>query len=278
MQKILIALLAVALVCMPACGSSSRSSGPAPSGNFILVAFDNDGTLHVIDASTAATISTLATFHNPGTGNEDIGRVSGCIWNPVVAAIWLGMGGNAVCPGCIMALNGTTGEATVVDDTSMSSVPGLAISSANRIFAHEGDSSGFYEFNNTTGVRTSVNATTSGTSGNGLTFGNDGVLYLCSNETLWTIDQTTYDATSVAALSKTGFPTDVSGEVIALATRASDGVIFGIWKDGAGGGGGGADAYLVTIDTTTGAMTYVGTLGGNFDGLAMLPAGSVSMT
>ncbi len=281
MRRLSLFVLGICLASLVvACGDDSRVFGtdPIDNGPITLIAFDREGDLHIVAVSTGAMTQILNTFYDDGMANVDLGRVSGAIYNPVVNKIWMGLGGRtSPCESCILALDISTGEGVFVADGSLDGLdgfPGVAISSANRIFVHEGDSSGLYEVNNTTGEVLEVNSNTGDSSGNGMTFSNDGVFYLASNEKIYTIDQTTFDSTLVAGVSKSGFPTDEHGEIIALTTRPSDGVIFGIWHDGAGGGGGGP-AYLITLAPTTGVMTYIGTMPDKPDGLAFVPTSSL---
>jgi len=278
MRRLSLFVLGVCLASLVvACGDDSRVLGNGP---VTLIAFDREGDLHIVAVSTGAMTEILNTFYDDGMADVNLGRVSGAIYNPVVNKIWMGLGGrDSPCESCILALDIATGEGVFVADGSIGGLdgfPGVAISSANRMFVHEGDSSGLYEVNTTTGEVLEVNSNTgSGSgSGNGMTFSNSGVFYLASGEQIFTIDQTTFDSTLVADVSKSGFPTAEDGEIIALSTRPSDGVIFGIWHDGAGGGGGG-DAYLITLAPTTGVMTYIGTMPGKPDGLAFVPTTSL---
>jgi hypothetical protein len=269
-------LTALTLFALAGCGGGEDGGGA--STNTFLVAFSANGTLRFLDPATGAATGALVTSYFNGTNTVPLGRVSSCIYNAAAGEIWVGMGGrNTVCDGCIMRLNGTSGAASMVSNPGLRGVPGLAISSTNRLFMHEGDNPGLYEIDNVTGATMQVAASAGGNKGNGMTFGADGAFYLCSDGGLYVVEQVTFVASLIAALTKAGFPTDIAGQVVAMATRPSDGAVFAIWKDSAGGGGMGADAYLVTVDTTSGLMTYVGTLPGSFDGLAFLPGASLGM-
>jgi len=264
-------------VALAACGGGSSGNGGGATGPVTLIAFDRQGDLHVVDPADGSSSEALDTFYDPGGGAVDIGRVSGAIYNPVTGRIWMGTGADGLpCGSCILALDVLTGEGVLVADNSppMNAIPGMAISGDNRIFVHEGDGDGLFEVDSTSGEPTLVNATTDGTSGNGVTFSPAGALYLASDETLFTVDLVSFDATEVAGLTKSGFPADESGEIVCMTTRPSDGKLFAIFKNGAGVGGGG-DAYLVTVDPATALMTYVGTMTENFDGLAFVPTDSL---
>jgi hypothetical protein len=257
------------------CDSSGGGNGG--SSDQALIAFSRTGDMYVVDSTDASTNLFLNTFFDDG-GAVDVGPVSGSIYNPVTEKIWMGLGGNnSPCSSCILALDLGTGEGEFVADGSdagQNGFPGIAISNDNRIFVPEGDSNGLFEINNTTGASTQVSSTTDGTSGGGMTYSSDGALYLAADERVYEVNQTNFDASEVAALTKTGFPTDAFGQIISMTTRESDGVIFGIWRDGAGTGAVGP-AYLVTLTPTSGVMTYRGTMDSRYDGLAFVPSGSL---
>lgn len=248
---------------------------PAPSSQ-ILIAADREGEIYAVDPATGADTLLLDTFISVTRGGGDVGVISAMIYDPVRDELLAGTGGEAVCEGCISIVETATGETDTLWDLSVDlhAVPDLAIRPADGVFlVHEADGSGLYGIDPMTGVVAEINPATPDQSGNGLTFAVDGTLYLASNEDLYTVDPVTGDATLVASCTYTGFPAFVgaSQTIGSLTTRAEDGTVFGILKDG-GGVGGGGPTFLVTVNLATAEITHVGQNTQKLDGLAFVPS------
>ncbi len=242
-----------------------------------LVAADRNGHIYRVDEATGAETLVRSTSMSDGaSGTMPIGVVSSMSWIPSTDAWWLGTGGSAVCDACILTLNSTTGLGTLLQQvTSLRALPGLAVHPATgRIYTFEGDSGGFlYELNATTGALSTVmSGLNEGSSGKGTTFSNSGLLYVAGDNRLTRIDVSQLTAQLVGTFTFVGFPTlvDPTPTIGEMATRASDGVVFGILQDG-GGGGNLTATYLVTIDLTTAVVTNVGVNTNRLDGLAYVP-------
>ena len=252
------------------------------AGNFVLIAFDNAGDLFTLDETTAAESFRLNTFYTPpGMPTQDLNRVSASTYVPARGEVWLGLGGNSACPACIMLLNMVTGEATLLFDNSgiNSAIPGLALRpSDGAIFTTEADGGGFRGINNVTGEATNINSNTASGSGNGLTFADPSeTLYLAEGSSpgrLCTINPATgVDAVVASIVYPPGFAAADPG-IVAMTTRPSDGVVFVLIKDGAGGGGT-KDTFLGTLNLATGEVTIISMTTSKMEGLAFVPKSMV---
>jgi hypothetical protein len=256
---------------------SATTTVTAPPESLILIAADREGEIYAIDPATGAGMLLLDTFIDDGLrAPVDLGPVSSMIANRLTGDLWVGMGGSssAFCEGCILVLDTMTGEATSLNDTTFSGngVAGMAQRESDGVvFAGEGDDDNFHRVDGTTGAATEVATSGIGDwSGRGLTFANDGTLYMAADDSLYTIDPDIPQSTSVGVITYTGFPTFSTStiDVISLTTRAEDGVVFGILKDGGSTG----DTYLVTVNLATAEVTNVGLTTVWMDGLAFVPA------
>ena len=251
-------------------------------GTFILIAFDNAGDLFTLDETTAAESFRLDTFATPpGMPAQDLNRVSASTYVPARGEVWLGLGGNSVCRGCIMLLNMVTGEATLLFDNSStnSAIPGLALRpSDGAIFTTQADGSGFFSIDNVTGETTEINSSTASGTGNGLTFADPNeTLYLAEGSNpgrLCTVDPATgVDAFVTNIVYPPGFGAADPG-IVAMTTRPTDGVVFVLVKDGAGGGGT-KDTFLGTFNLATGEVTIIAMTTTKMEGLAFVPSNLV---
>lgn len=127
--------------------------------------------------------------------------------------------------------------------------------------------------NSSTGAETDI-ATITGSlynAGNALAISSSGTLYF-AEKSLYTLNPSTGAATTIATLSN--LPTGcTSGKQVANALKfSSSGTLYGVFNCGSSGSG---PNYLVTINTTTGAMTTVGQTQNGLDGIAFVTVPSV---
>jgi hypothetical protein len=271
--------LALALIpLIAACGSDSTG----PEDNLppvTLVAADRDGDIYTINETTGAETLIITTTTQNSTGAMvDVGVVSSMLWVPSTESWWIGTGGRtAECQGCIQTLDPATGVATTLKaDASFSSgVSGLSIHpTTGVIYSFQSDGTNdMYEVNPTTGVfsvlHSGLNMNNGGT---GTTFTSDGTIYVAPRGELYTVNIATGTPTLIGAMTYTGFPTftETSQTIGSMATRPSDGVVFGILKDG-GNIGTLQPTFLVTVNLTTAEITNVGQHSELMDGLAFVP-------
>jgi len=269
----------LALLLLPllvACGSDSTAPEEDESGPVTLVAADRDGNVYTINESTGAETFLIGTSTSDGAGGMvDVGVVSSMLWVESTGKWWLGTGGNAECDGCIQTLDPATGVATTLSQPGPTGISGLAIHpTTGAIYTWESDSTDeLYELNPVTGLASLLYGSLGlDSGGTGTTFSNDGTLYVAAFRDLATINLATGDTDVVGTMTYTGFPTFVNASqtIGAMTTRPSDGVVFGLLKDG-GRSGTLQPTYLVTINLTTAEVTNVGQQGELMDGLAFIP-------
>jgi len=271
-----LALPALALIPLIA-GCGSDSTAPNEDGPPVtLVAADRAGDIYTIDEATGAETFIIPTTTQDATGAMvDVGVVSSMLYVPSTGLWWLGTGGNAECQGCIQTLNPTTGVATTLIQPGLRGIPGLAIHpTTGAIYSWEGDSTDeLYEFDAVTGVPdTLFTGLPMPSSGTGTTFSTGGALYVAADDELWEMNPATGVPTLIDQFTFAGFPAfgSASQTIGSMATRPSDGVVFGILKDG-GGVNATQVTYLVTISLTDAVVTNVGPQSELMDGLAYVP-------
>ena len=259
---------------LAACGSDSTGPEESPA---TLVAADRDGDIYTINETTGAATFIINTTTANSTGTMvDVGVVSSMLWVESTQKWWLGTGGNAECDGCIQTLNPTTGVATtLIRPGNGSGISGLAAHPmTGAIYTWESDSTDeLYRFDTVTGVPdTLFTGLPMPSSGTGTTFSLAGGLYVAADDELWTINLTTGVPGLIGTLSFTGFPAFASSSqtIGSMTTRPSDGVVFGILKDG-GGVGSTQTTFLVTVNLATAVVTNVGPQSELMDGLAYVP-------
>ncbi len=277
-QLTLPSILAVSVV-LAGCDSTAPDEDETEP-TFTLVAADRDGDFYTIDEATGVETLFLDTSTDDGfDGTTDVGVVSSMHYIPSTQEWWLGTGGNAECAGCIQTLNLTTGLATTLADVQ-NGVSGLAVHpTTGKIYTFESDGTDeIYEIDATTGVYTTLfTGLGMQNGGTGTTFSLSEVLYVAPRGELYTVDLSNGTPTLIGALTYTGFPafTQTSQTIGSLATRPSDGVVFGILKDG-GNSGNLQPTFLVTVDLATAEVTNVGAHTQLMDGLAFIMTSLIS--
>jgi hypothetical protein len=268
--------LALAIVpLLAACGSDSTGPDDDPLP-VTLVAADRDGDIYTINETTGTETLIVPTSTSDGTGGMvEVGVVSSMLYVTSTQQWWLGTGQNAECSGCIQTLDPATGIATTLAiPAGLRGISGLAAHpTTGAIYTWESDSTNqLFGLDAVTADPDTLFSNLSPPSGGtGTTFGTDGTLYVAGGDELWTIDLVSGVPTLIGALTLTGFPALGGRQTIgAMATRPTDGVVFGILKDG-GGGGRTTATFLVTINLTTAEVTNVGAHTELMDGLAYIP-------
>jgi len=244
-----------------------------------LLAADRNGEIYLIDETTGAESLFQDTQIDDGLGGfEDVGVVSSMHWIESEQTLWLGGGGRSACGGCIMLWpNATPGSGTVTElAATPRGVSGLAADPADgKIYTFESDGTDdVFEVDAVTGAYT-LRHTGLGmqNGGSGTTFGPDGEIYVSAGDELWTVDLVSGTPTMIATMTYTGFPapfTETSQTIGSMATRPSDGAVFGILKDG-GRSGTVQPTFLVRVNIGTAEITYVGGHTLALDGLAFAP-------
>ena len=246
-----------------------------------LVAANELGDIFLVDEDTGVATFLYDTQMSDGAGGTvDLGVVSSMSYIPTTDKWWLGMGGNSPCDGCIMTFDPSTLVATMLyQRPDGNGISGLAVHpDTDRIFSFPSDEFGdLYELNALTGEFTTV-ATTGyvGYSGNGTTFSSSGNLYVVGDSELYLVDIVTGAETLIGAVALTGFPTLQYGspDVLALATRSTDGAVFGLLRDGNRRNSAGTYIFLLNLDTAEAVL--VGETTDLLEGLAFIPNSMIS--
>ncbi|MHC4940298.1 MAG: hypothetical protein ACYTHK_15240 [Planctomycetota bacterium] len=268
---------------LAACGGGGGSGNP-----YTLIAFDNQGDMFQVNPSTGASTRVLDTFYRlvPSDPPQQLRQISSAVYNPVAGEIWGGAGGGNACNSCVYRFDFATGEAITIEDNAgagLGAYPGMAVNALNEIYVHQGFGSGLYLLNNITGAAVELNDTTAGLVGNSMTV-HEGTLYLAADGKFWMIDAggvaPSYDATELGDQILSGFPfaPGTIGDIVSMTTHPTTGLVYCIFKEGAGRGGGGGSAgttHLATVNTDTGVVTHRAQLSRILDGLAWVPTDSL---
>ncbi len=236
-----------------------------------LVAADREGNLYTMDEGTGVAARLFTPVADDGAGGlETIGVISSMSWVWTTESWWFGLGGYSACGGCLYTFDANTGVATFLSDPSslIRAVAGLAVHPVTgSVYTTVADGGGeLYEIDPATGeLDLIMTGLGDPTGGKGITFSNEGLLYVAGGS----LDAIDVDAMTENVLpdhTHSGFPAGFSpDDVRAMATRASDGTVFGLFQDSR------TVTYLVTVNLATSELTYVGTTDERLDGLAYIP-------
>jgi len=274
MTKLHLGVAVLALTWTAGCGGGGGNNPPPPPDgppvqNDRLIAFSRVGDLYVIDPATGADTLRLDT----SLDGADIGVVSSALYVTEAGTLWIGTGaaGQTTCKACVLRLDLTTGQATVLDNTTnMKGVADMARSPLGGfIYATNGRSREFWGVNPADGQAQLVGTFSQGEArGGGLTFDASGVLYGSLDNTLFRVDPATSTTSQVNLLTYSGFPTPIAdGALNAMAVLGS--TIYGILYDRESLD---RTTYLVRIDTATATVTFVAQNSVSMEGLAVVPA------
>jgi hypothetical protein len=231
----------------------------------------NPGSLYTVDPATAA-FSLVAPITNANGGGA-IG-VTGLAFDPVNGFLYGATGnnnfhGNTVFASLIV-IDPATGVATVLGKFG-TNISDISFRSDATLFGYQGSGSGprsLFTINLSNGAATAVGANDlTNTSGGGLAFNLvNTALYLSATHdtgTLDTLNPSTGARTAGPTL--TGSPIDAAaeGSLNALAIDAA-GTLYAVDSDRNDP----STSRLVTVDTGTGAITDLGALPANTDGIA----------
>ena len=191
--------------------------------------------------------------------------VTGLAFNPLTGTLYGSTGNQSpASPGSLITINPSTGAGTLVGPFGLpgQTMADLTFTSNGTLFGWlEPTGDDLYTINLATGAGTLVADSGLNTSGSGIAANTSNTLFFAgsgSSGALRTIDSVTGQPTTVATLS--GSP--VAGNVSALAFDGSN-TLFGTILPNFG-----APAYLVTINTATGAITTKGQTSNNMDAIA----------
>jgi hypothetical protein len=261
-------LLALLASCSGGSGTPPPPPPPDAGASERLIAFDREGELYTIDPGTGVDTLRLDT----SMGGQDIGVVSSALYVSDAGRIWLGMGGagGTLCPSCVMSLDASSGEVTMLATTTMKGVASMARSPAGGyIYAANGNSQELWGINPADGAPQPIANFSQGTArGGGMAFDQAGRLYAALDISLFTVDPGTAVTTQVGTFTYGGFPVAITdGAINSMAVLG--GTLYGIVYDRQSTD---RTTYLARIDPATAAVTYVNQNSRSMEGLAAVPA------
>jgi Ca2+-binding RTX toxin-like protein len=205
---------------------------------------------------------------NPATGarTDTIGEigfsVTGLAFDPTTGQLYGSTTSNdPEEPGSLIRINTTTGAGTLVGASGTTIIPACDTGTADITFTTDGSLYGWTEcsddlvlINKATGVGAVVGPSGIGSFGSGLSADpDDNTLWLTpdgGNGPIWTVNRTTGVATAGPTLNGAN-----SNSINSLAWTSDGETLFGTYN---GTGGEPGPRNLVTINTTTGAITTIG--------------------
>jgi len=253
MCKFSILLFALPLIALGA--------GPA----FYGAAFNGPGgaaTLYSVSAAGTATAKGPIGFNRVGAMDVSSG---GTLY---------GIGSNGSNVSVLITINTTTGAGTLVAPVTGSGWDTTSVAqdisfrpSDGKLFAYQNGN--VYTINTTTGAATLVGSDGVGfPDGNAIAFSGS-TLYYAGSQRLYTINQNTGAATLVVNLT---FQPAFGSFSPRSPAMKFDPTTNTLWAIVVSGGGGGAQISLGTVNTTTGAVTFVGATQAGIDGLSLATA------
>jgi len=244
----LIACCAALLIVAPA-GASAATLYAATAGG------SGNGTLYRLNAQggTPAAVGVIGY------------AVTGLAVDPTTGVLYGSTTANSTAsPNSIIRIDKNTGAGTLVGPTGNTNhaIADIAFDSTGQLWGWSEETDELVSINKATGALTIVGSNI-GSEGDGMDFDSGGTLYGMFNGAsgdLFTVDTTTGDATVVTSLSGAPLP---SGNMPAASFGCDGSTLFAL--DGLNGN---PQVSLVTVNTTTGAMTTIGDVTNNTDGLA----------
>jgi hypothetical protein len=230
------------------------------------------GSLYSINPTTGA--ATSIGFLQDGIG--DPFGVTGLAWDSLTGVLYGSTSNNSgTTPGALVTIDPNTGTVTLIGAFATSG-PLFTMSdltfdaTTGNLYGVSALTGDLYTINMLTGLAVPVgNAGFAplSTTGNGLAASSGGTLFgtpTGANGTLFTYSKSDGSVTSVGTLSGAPIPT---GAINALAFDGA-GTLFGVNIDN--GQGGSKNTHLITINTTTGAITDVGASVNSLDAIVFI--------
>jgi hypothetical protein len=232
---------------------SALAAAPPPVLYGAVGGFNATSQLYSIDPATGA-----------GTPIGDIGNaVTGLAEDPTTGVLYGVTSNETTTPNTLITINKSTGAGTIVGPLGKI-VADISFNSSGQLFGWSEDDDGLVTIDKTTGTATVVGATGLGTRGDGLSFDKNDVLFDMSkndNGALWTVDTSTGVPTTVATLN--GGP-DTGNPINSASFGCDRTTLYAV--DGGGNESSGT-WFLVTVNTSTGAVTTIGTTVPGLDAL-----------
>lgn len=241
----------------------------------LLIATNRLGDILLVNQTTGEVTELLDVYTN--SSGTNVGVITSMAYDASNDTLYGGTGGS-VSPnnGCIYTIDLSTGKATLLGDTGLWALPGMALrASDGAIFTSLYNF--FYRIDPVDVTSpTELNDSISYSTGAGMTYDLSGTLYIANGDggdiiTLYTLNDTTGAETTLGALTYPNLadfnaidPQFPVYSRITCMTNRFDGQIFGILTDE-------PYSYLVTVDPATVSAELVGRTGNKLAGLVMLP-------
>jgi len=227
---------------------------------YAATASGSPGELYILDPATGAIVQDIGPLNDSLNTNYPI---TGLAFNPLTGVLYGSSAANGAVPGHLVTINPATALVTEVGSFNLVSgtLADLAFDNAGNLY---GVSSKFgpqlFSVNISTGQATQIGSTgLTSTEGAGIAVSPDGIFFASPNHTRFgTYNPTTGAYTNIAA---PGLPT-APGAYAAFSFNGN--VLYGLWS----APGSPPPTHLVTFDTTTGAITDLGTSVSALDAIA----------
>ena len=197
--------------------------------------------------------------------------ITGLAFDPTTGDLYGSVGAQDVAaPRSLVKINRSTGAGTLIGPFGGCVMPDIAFNATGTLFGWSdscSDDDDLFTIDITTGAGTQVSDSGLSTFGSGLAFNAAGVLYLAGDGAqgvLRTVDPGTGVPTDGPTLS--GAPGNAEAAVSALAFDGADTLFGSVLNQGST-----RNAFLVTIDTSTGAVTNLGPSVDRLDAIAFGP-------
>jgi IPTL-CTERM motif len=243
-------------------GKISLATLDAPRGGKVGARNGAPGQLFIVSQANGA-----ASLIGPIREGVNPISITGLAFQPGTGVLYAVSGGGGTDPRSLFTINTANGAATRIGAAGVLQASDINFGPGGVLFAWQQGINQLATVNLATGVPTPLGASgIAGTTGGGLAINAVGTAFLSAtgaNGTLDTVNTATGAGTTGPAL--TGAPFTAAMNSMAF---NNGGVLFAVNSDT----GGPANTTLVTINTTTGAVTNIGALPLNIDGLAFGPA------
>jgi hypothetical protein len=215
------------------------------------------GQLFTVNTATAA-----ATLVGPILEGVNPISITGLAFQPGTGVLYAVSGGGGTDPRSLFTIDPATGAATLIGAAGVLQASDLSFNAGGTLFAWRQGANQLATVNLATGVPTSLGASgIAGTTGGGLALNGAGTAFLSATQATGTLD-TVNTATGAGTTGPT-----ITGAVFGASMNAmafSGATLFAVNSNN----GGTASTHLVTINTATGAVTDIGALPNDTDGMA----------
>jgi hypothetical protein len=265
-------------------GCRLDTTDPIPTEPMTLVGADRQSRIYVVDeASAAVTVIDTVFIQHPldRSFSSPAGAIASMTWVPSNDRWWVATTrSGSVCSSCIFEYDPSLplatyfrtniGEVDTIADFAEHPTNGrlytFPVARGGSFYRVDGRNASYDQFYSTVDE---------GSSGKGATFGSDGFLYVAGGlfEQRLTRVDINGPSRTVGPITYVGFPPfdNYSVTVQAMATRKSDGVVFGLVHDGGGWAGNVTTTYLATVDVTSAIVTNIGATAQRLSALAYVP-------